>query len=341
MASVRSIATSEEFAQGYNAGLNLVGTADDDELYGSAGQDKLHGGGGDDRLYGGTDHDELYGDAGDDRLYGGSGLDLLVGGSGADRLVGGSDADTLIDGDEGDVLIGGSGDDHYRISGPVELVEGESGGRDTIYAIELELLRLPEHFEDIIMHDTRVAYGNDADNRITPEDEFDATITDYSLYGLGGNDLLYGASGDNRLEGGSGNDSLVGAAGDDTLIGGDGDDRLEGGNDRDRLSGGDGQDVFAYGWSDESGPSADTRDRITDFEPGDDRIDLQRVDANRATPDDDAFGVLLDADDAFSEPGQLRFADGVLYGNVDDDAQAELAIELTGIETLQWQDLVT
>lgn len=340
MASVRSIKTTGVVAQGYNPGLDLVGTAGDDVLHGSDGQDTLRGGEGDDRLYGGADHDRLFGDAGNDRLYGGAGLDLLEGGSGADRLVGGSDADTLIDGDEGDVLIGGSGDDHYRVSGPVDLVESESGGVDTIYAIDLELLRLPDHFENVVMHDTRVVYGNDSDNNISPEDEFDATITNYRLYGLGGNDLLYGAQGDNRLEGGSGDDTLAGNAGDDILIGGDGDDRLIGGNEQDCLTGGEGRDVFAYHWDDESGPAADTRDRITDFEQGEDRIDLQRVDANRETPDDDAFSVLLESDEVFTATGQLRFEDGVLYGNVDDDAQADFAIELTGVESVLLQDFV-
>lgn len=50
--------------------------------------------------------------------------------------------------------------------------------------------------------------------------------------------------------------------------------------------------------------------------------------------------MLLEADEAFTATGQLKFADGVLYGNVDADAQADFAIELTGVESVLLQDFV-
>ncbi|MBE9640236.1 DUF4214 domain-containing protein [Salipiger mangrovisoli] len=74
-------------------------------------------------------------------------------------------------------------------------------------------------------------------------------------------------SGADNWQGGAGNDQVAGGAGDDTLRGGAGDDVLIDGPGADRLSGGAGADVFVIGGDGEL-------DRILDFEPGVDRLDL-------------------------------------------------------------------
>lgn len=84
--------------------------------------------------------------------------------------------------------------------------------------------------------------------------------------GLIGTRLQLGAGADS-WQGGAGNDQVAGGAGDDTLRGGGGDDVLIDGPGRDRLHGGAGADVFVIGGDGEL-------DRIDDFEPGVDRIDL-------------------------------------------------------------------
>lgn len=76
--------------------------------------------------------------------------------------------------------------------------------------------------------------------------------------GTAGADALSAGAADNLLIGGAGNDSLSGGAGDDTLIAGPG---------YDRLTGGSGADVFVL-------ERGGTRDTITDFQLGQDRIDL-------------------------------------------------------------------
>jgi len=65
--------------------------------------------------------------------------------------------------------------------------------------------------------------------------------------------------------------TLRGSAGRDTLLGTPGDDRLVGGAGADTLSGGGGRNVFVY----ES--LRDAGDTITDFVPGQDRIDLRTL----------------------------------------------------------------
>ncbi|WP_371060850.1 hypothetical protein [Rhodosalinus sp. 5P4] len=69
------------------------------------------------------------------------------------------------------------------------------------------------------------------------------------LAGGDGDDLLAGGSGDDRLSGGAGRDILMDGPGDDTLLGGPG------------------ADVFVMAWD-------DAPDRIEDYDPAEDRIDL-------------------------------------------------------------------
>ncbi|EJL6548935.1 type I secretion C-terminal target domain-containing protein [Vibrio cholerae] len=103
--------------------------------------------------------------------------------------------------------------------------------------------------------------------------EFDISTDihkDDTLIGGAGNDILFGQGGNDRLDGGVGKDTLYGGKGIDTLIGGDGNDILIGGLGDDILTGGSGEDLFK--WVD--GDLDNSKDRITDFTIGQDKIDL-------------------------------------------------------------------
>ncbi|MBK7764884.1 MAG: ExeM/NucH family extracellular endonuclease [Sulfuritalea sp.] len=65
--------------------------------------------------------------------------------------------------------------------------------------------------------------------------------------------------------------TIAGTAGRDTLLGSAGDDRITGGIGADTLTGGAGSDTFVYG------SLRDAGDRITDFLPGTDRLDLTQL----------------------------------------------------------------
>ncbi len=107
------------------------------------------------------------------------------------------------------------------------------------------------------------------------------------LDGGDGNDQLIGGGGNDRLYGGEGNDKLNGGFGWDLLVGGNGDDTLIGGSGSDELRGEMGNDVFIFvSASDSSLPFYDT---LADFEPGRDKIDLSRIDANIHRAGDQAF----------------------------------------------------
>ena len=139
------------------------------------------------------------------------------------------------------------------------------------------------------------------------------------MRGFGGNDLMMGNRGNDVLAGDGGNDTLCGGAGVDSL------------------TGNAGADVFDFNLATESGPNA--RDTITDFKRGFDRIDLSGIDASTAAGNQ-AFTGFIKAGADFTRAGQLKFVDGVLFGNTDGDAQAEFAIVLTGVTALSAADIV-
>jgi hypothetical protein len=91
-------------------------------------------------------------------------------------------------------------------------------------------------------------------------------VTDATIYGLGGNDIIqcgsghckaYGGSGDNvlisgssssaQLYGGSGNNIFIGGAGDTLMVGGKGNDQFYAGSGHDVMIGGGGANYFDCG----------------------------------------------------------------------------------------------
>ena len=158
---------------------------------------------------------------------------------------------------------------------------------------------------------------------------------------LAGADTIRLSNGADRMQGFGGNDKLFGNGGNDALYGDAGADVVTGGLGRDIIYGGAGADVFDYNFASESTVATTGRDVIGDFVRGTDRIDLSGIDANTDTAANDTFRARFVAATAeFTAAGQLKFSDGVLYGNTDADAQAEFAIALTGITALSSADLV-
>ena len=127
-------------------------------------------------------------------------------------------------------------------------------------------------------------------------------------------------------------ETLNGAAGNDTLFGG----RLG-----DVLTGGAGADHFAYLRIEDS-PDA-SRDRITDFERGLDRIDLSAIDAGTASGDQ-AF--LWRGSSGFVGGGQgsarVSVSSGSTVVSIDigDGGAAEMRITLSGIHALGASDFI-
>ncbi|WP_333913560.1 VCBS domain-containing protein [Vibrio coralliirubri] len=91
--------------------------------------------------------------------------------------------------------------------------------------------------------------------------------------GGGGNDRIYGEEGQDIIFGGTGNDVLHGGTGNDAVRGGSGNDTIIGGHGNDILVGDDGADLFQ--WVDQ--PFQDDVDTITDFDLGEDHLDISQL----------------------------------------------------------------
>ena len=262
--------------------LVLEGTRGGDDLQGGAGDDTLIGDRGDDSLDGGEGDNLLDGGRDDDVMLSGGGDDTLLGGRGEDSIAAGDGDDSIDGGRDDDLILAGEGDD---------VVAGDRGD-DTIEAGE------GDDVVDAGRDDDLVAGGEGDD----------------TLIGDRGDDSLDGGEGDDLLDGGRDDDLLTGGEGDDTLIGGRGDDTLSGGEGDDVLEGGRGEDLFVFA----AGTGFDV---VTDFDPGDDLIQLNGFaiggfDALLDAAEDDGGDVVLALDQAAGD--ELRLV-GVNKDDLDGD----------------------
>ncbi len=239
----------------------------------------------------------------------------ITGNSLANILIGNDGANVLNGGAGNDTMLGGAGNDTYIVDAVGDMVYETKGigspkdatGKDVVRASVS--YQLGSFVEDLVLTGSGAlsGTGNSLANTVT------------------GNDAA------NALDGGAGNDILVGGGGDDTLIGGVG---------IDTLTGGIGADVFAFKALAELG-TGKTRDVITDFAVGIDKLDLSAIDAVTTSDGDQPFRWVTNFT---ASAGEVRFAlvngIGTLFLNTDSDTAAEYEIQLTGVNTLTAADLV-
>jgi Ca2+-binding RTX toxin-like protein len=121
---------------------------------------------------------------------------------------------------------------------------------------------------------------------------------------------------------------LIGRGSEELLSGGLGNDVLQGGGGDERLKGGRGADFFSF-------TAADTEpgeiDRILDFTPEQgDRLGIDAVLGISKSLAGNGWTYI--GQDSFSgTAGELRFADGLLQGDLSGDGSATLQIRLDGI----------
>lgn len=186
---------------------------------------------------------------------------------------------------------------------------------------------------------TRMLVGNDTFTLSSGADKAN---------GMAGNDLMRGMGGNDTLLGSGGADTLIGGGGNDKLTGGIGNDRLMGGAGRDIMAGNDGADRFIFVAANQTGATAATADRITDFTHGTDRIDLHLIDASSLLDGNNAFTFIGHNAFGTDSAGQIRYAQFDLAGTAGDytlvyldtdvDTGAEAAIRLNGLVTLTAAD---
>lgn len=139
-----------------------------------------------------------------------------------------------------------------------------------------------------------------------------------------GSDVIVGNDVSNRLKGAGGNDTLYGGGDSDWLAGGKGRDRLWGGEDADRF-------VFAT-------LERNARDIVMDFDSAEgDVIDLSAIDAQKRVRGDQKF-EFIGAHKFTGDAGELRYAKGLLQGDVTGDGRADFTIKIGGY--LHLSDLI-
>ena len=332
-----SAGSGDDHVTGNYLANQLSGGMGDDWLTGLGANDDLRGGAGADSLFGDNGNDRLLGEAGNDHLTGGDGSDWIVGGAGADVISGENGDDTMSGGDDDDRLLGHGGHDVAHGNNGDDSLHGASGddlltggaGRDTLLG----------------------AAGADTLAGGPDDDLINGHSGNDRLVGNVGNDLLLGGVGDDLLTGGAGDDTLRGGAGDDLMRGSSGQNLLDGGNDddvivggtgadhiiagagKDRLIGGNGADTFVFSHAIDS-PFDGDRDRISDFRPGVDRIDLS---AMRTT-------YLGDADFSANGGPELIHYQRVntvsVVTDMDGDGRGDFLLLLTGVLTLGADDFI-
>lgn len=148
------------------------------------------------------------------------------------------------------------------------------------------------------------------------------------VIGTKANDRIEASQASLDIQGRLGNDWLTGIGRNVTLQGQQGNDVLNGGLGRQRLVGGIGADFFAFSQADTLGADVD---QIVDFNPlQGDRLGINAVLGLKASLAGQGWTYI--GEQPFgAAPAQLRFANGLLSGDVDGDAQADLRIRLDGI----------
>jgi Ca2+-binding RTX toxin-like protein len=267
--------------------------------------------------------------AGEDFTFDGSGESdgsfFIYGGGGTDILFGGANNDVFLFGAWGqwnpaDVVVGGSGIDQLALRGNYSLTfgAGQLFGIENIGLLSAHDTRFgalgSSYSYDLTMVDGNVASGvqmvvDGAKLRVAEFFRFDG------LAELDGSFRVFGG--------------LV----DDTIIGSRNNDFLQGNGGSDTLTGGEGADMFRYLATSDS--TAAAADRILDFTPGTDKIDLSRIDANSHAAGDQAFSWV--GSNAFTgsgaaSAGELRaYQSGQSWfveGDTDGDGDADLLIDL-------------
>jgi len=301
------IATPESFNDGI-ANLFSPGVRVDLSEVGGTGARSVSNARGDrgGTFIGSRNNDVLTGGSADDILTGGLGDDVMAGGLSGDRFVVDAGTDRITD-------LGLGGVDQLAVAAgatanaslAASWVASRASSNDGV--ANLRALGF-----DVDLSQGLGSTGWNLSNS--------GNTTWVTLVGSGRADVLTGGTGDDVLRGGAGDDRLLGGVGDDTLAGGLG---------ADRQTGGAGADVFVSDSVVEA-----QGDMITDFSAAQgDMIDLRGIDTSPAAGDQ-GFTYLGGAAFAVGVTGQLRFAGGVLEGDVNGDGVADFQVQMTAGATL-------
>jgi len=338
-------------------GSVLWGLDGADTLAGGAGADTLDGGTGADIMQGGLGNDiyvvdniaDVVSDSGGTDTVRASLVSYALGatienltyigiggftgtGNGLANVITGGDGADLLDGGAGvDTLIGGAGDDVYLVdvNGAGNALQDtitEGANADAVFAAPVRGTDAPSAAIPLATGFTPATGGVDTIRLRS------AVNVNYALQNnienLDASLLAAGLTA--TLNGNGANNIIKGHAGVDVINGGAG---------FDQMSGGAGADRFVFSSAGDIGNAANARDMILDFLSGTDKIDLSTVDGN--TNQNGIQGFTYIGANAFTNvAGQLRLANGVLFGDTNGNSVSDFQIDLNGIASLTAADFI-
>ncbi len=150
------------------------------------------------------------------------------------------------------------------VSGTMKSIDVKVHGSEKYFlgGLDIKLTKMKNFFTG--NYEKAIFKGND---KIVGSNQGD------KLAGFNGNDKINGGGGNDKIAGGKGNDKLYGEGGADVIAGNAGKDFLDGGTGSNVLSGGKGADTFQFS----SQLAVGNTSSITDFKPGEDKIQLVKA----------------------------------------------------------------
>ena len=330
----------------------IYGTNYDDDIYQNKNiAVKIYGLGGDDYIS--LNRTDYYG--GNNYVDAGSGYDKVVNyfeggndiflGTGNDLYIANIKAGAK---GEYDIVHGGDGNDRFDVDTLASDYYGDNGN-DTFLSVGFDNYFNGGSDTDTISYELRsksITIDLGAKKAWTGSGHYEDLVSIENATGTGYNDDITGTSGRNVLKGLNGADILEGLGGDDDLYGGSGNDDLYGGSGRDILNGGTGTDylvggtgtdTFDFNSVSEIGRGT-SRDVIADFHRSEyDVVDLSTIDANSLTSRNDGF-TFISGQSFHGIAGELRFASGILSGDVNGDGRADFEIKMSGVTKMYVDD---
>jgi Ca2+-binding RTX toxin-like protein len=206
----------------------------------------------------------------------------------------------------------------YLLSGQNVLIEDVDYWNNDILFASITDLDLHTTVQDLVAETVSVRLNAEADQFYTNDynDFIRGGFGNDSIFAYAGNDTAYGDAGNDKIYAGNGNDKVYGGSGNDLLWGGLG---------ADVLNGDAGSDVFVYNEVAESVPGK-THDTIVAFQPGVDIINLRTIDADTDGTKGNQSFTFIGGQKFHGVDGELRFANGLLQGDVDGDKRPDFEI---------------
>lgn len=304
--------TIEHFTIITGSGTDTITTgAGNDIIQTGAGASTVSAGQGANTISGGAAADTITALDGGNTVYAGHGSNTVTTGGGTDFIFTGTGADTVVS---------GGGTDRIYVMGGADSVSAGAGSDRLI----IDYAAMTTNVSGgITGGNGQTGYVGHVADLVSSFVDFQA-VENFTIVTGSGDDVLLTGAGADVLRGNGGNDRFNSGAGNDCLFGGSGSDQLRGGLGTDVVTGGIGADLFVFASVNEASIGAGV-DQITDFQVGIDRIYLVGIDANLNSIGNQRFDF-IGAAQFSSVAGELRYAGGLVKGDVNGDGQADFSI---------------